>query len=231
MELVVQLLLVFALLSTFFQISQWNFIPRLVLVIVLVTVSYWFYPWVIEQSNDQLKQWLANPIKMQHLATVQIIEAVVFTGIDLSNLKQFFGQSAKKGFRYASYFPGIMVLVAVLYFQMRCFYVLSHLIDFNLLGIGFSLGIGMLFLLIPQLIKRLIPEGYLRMELRYMLGFGQILACVVITVFCQKLPYHQQQNHLDINSLAYLSGLLIIMFLLGWVVSIIKRKMKFKWKY
>lgn len=231
MELVIQLLMILALLSSFFQISQWEFLPHLALMLLLVTVSYWFYPWVIEQSKDQLRQWLANPIKMQHLATVQIIEAFLFIGIDLSILKKFFGQKARKGFKYASYYSGVIVIVAVLYFEMICFYELSHLIDFDLLGISFSVIIGVLALLIPQIIKWIIPEDYLRMELRYILSFGQILVCIVITIFCQKLPYHQNQKEIDFMSLVYLAALFITMFLVGLIWSIIKRKIKIKWKY
>lgn len=229
MELVVQLLFVLALLGSFFQMSQWGLIAQLTMVLAVGLGSYWAYPWILDQSKQQLSGWLANPFIMQDLATIQMIEALGFIMIDLSNLKFHFGQKIKRGMAIASFFPGVVLVAAILFFQMTTFYQFSHIIDFGVLGVVFSVGAGLVFLVCPQAIKWIIPEGYLRMELRYILSFGQVLCSVVITIFCQRLPYTPSASEVELQPLLYLVLLLVSMFLVGWVWSILK--VRFKWKY
>ncbi|MDN5202753.1 hypothetical protein QQ008_15295 [Fulvivirgaceae bacterium BMA10] len=230
MELAVQLLLVLAALSSLFQMSHWSFVPRLVLALILSLLAFQMYPWVIEQSKDQLNLWLGDPIKMQNLAVIQMIEVLLFIGIDLSMLKQCFGQPVKKQVKYASFFPGIMLFAVMLYTQMMFFYAFSQ-VDFGLLGLYFSIGIGLILLLLPQVVKWIIPESYLRLELRYIFGFGQIMVGVIITVFTQRLPYRQQQTGFEISSLLAVIGLAFFMILIGWCWSILKKRIKLKWKF
>lgn len=216
MEIVIQLLLVLALLSALFQMSHWQLPARLIAACALAVFAYFLYPWVIEQSRDQLAVWMSNSQLMQNLAVVQVIEAILFIVLDLELIRQYFGQTAKKYYRWLRFFPGIIVLAAVLHLQMNCFYTFSSL-EFETLGILSSVGLGITFFLLPAVILWLIPEGHLRMELRYILGFGQVLGGVVITVFCQGLPYAQQNVQFESGPLLTVSGLFLVSALIGWL--------------
>jgi len=231
MELVVQLMLVLALVSSFFQLSQWGLIPKLMLAICLGTISFLTYPWVMEQSRLEMSQWLADPDLMQQLATLQMVEALAFILVDLALIQSLFGQKVQKWIYYVGFYPGLMLLAAVLFLQMNSFYQLSHLLSFEMLGTFFAGLIALGFLLAPWLIQTILPEAYLRMELRYVLSFGQVLCSVIITVFCQKIPYTSTLSGIEAAPLLYLFTLVAGMFLLGWAGSSIKRKIKLKWKY
>lgn len=230
MELVVQLLMVLVALSLFFQMSQWSWLPRLITGLLLFTVAYGSYSWIINQSREQLNLWFDDTNMMQNLAVVQMIEAILFITIDLTLLKKHFGKPIRKYVAYASYFPGIMLIAAMLYAQMTFFYSFSQ-IDFDQLGLYFALGIGALVFLVPLVLQWIIPEHYLRMELRYIICFGQMLSTIIITVFCQVLPYGQQSDQFEINPLLVIIGLFVLMFLVGWSWSLIKNKITFKWKF
>ena len=226
MELVVQVMLVLALIGSFFQMSQWKLFPKIVLAGSLGLLCYLIYPWVLDQSRQELNQWLADSNLMQQLATIQMVEALAFILLDVAFLQSLFGHKIQNGIRYATYFPGLMLIVAILFLQMNSFYYLSHLVSFDLLGILFSGFIIFVFLSFPRLIQWLLPEAYLRLEMRYILCFGQILCSVVITFFCQKLPYSPTTTYLESKPLICLFLLVVGMFLIGWLGAIIKRKIK-----
>ena len=230
MELVVRLLLVLTSLSSFFQMSHWRLLPRLIAGLLLSFISYLLYPWMIEQSRDQLNLWLGDVVMMQNLAVIQVVEALIFISIDLAMLKGYFGKPVSKYKRYASFFPGIMLFAVLLYAQMMTFYSFTKM-EFDALGLYFSVGVGVIIFLFPLGIKWIIPENHLRMELRYILCFGQILGAVMITVFCQVLPYRPTDTEIEFNPLLVVFGLAILMFLIGWGWSIFKNRIKFKWKY
>ncbi len=216
MELAVQLLLVLALLSSVFQMSHWGLSVRVIIAVALSVFAYLLYPWVIEQSKDQLNAWISDSQIMQNLAVVQVIEAILFIITDLELTKQYFGRPVKKYYRWARFFPGLMLLAGVLYVQMICFYTFSSL-EFDTLGIVFSIGVGATFLMLPLGILWLVPEDYLRMELRYILSCGQVLGGIVITVFCQGLPYSQKNMQFEFGPLLIVIGLFLTGALIGWL--------------
>ena len=230
MEFVIQLLIVLAALSSLFQVSQWGWAARLALALSIATLTYLIHPWVIEQSKGQLDIWMNDLVKMQNLAVIQVIEAVLFIMLDLAILKQYFGKPVKRSLRYAGFFPGFMLLAVVLYAQMMCFYSFSQL-DFDVIAIYFSIGIGVIYFFIPLATRWIIPENYLRMELRYILGFGQILGGIIITIFCQGLPYRPQHIPFEWTPLLIVLGVSFTSILTGWFWSILRKKVKLKWKF
>lgn len=230
MELIVQVLLVLATLSALFQMSQWGLVARLVVAVTLALIAYSTYPWIIEQSRQQLNNWMNDAVKMQNLAVVQVIEALLFILIDLALLKRYFGQPVKKSLLFASYFPGVLLIAVMLYVQMLCFYSISS-IDFDTLGAYFAVGLAIVIFLAPLSVRWVIPEHYLRMELRYILNFGQILGGIVITVFCQGLAYPRQQTSFEWTSLAVLIAITATTIIAGWIGTRIVKRIKFQWKY
>ncbi len=230
MELIVQLILVLTAFSSWFQFSQWKLPARLIAAFSLAGLAYLAYPWVIEQSRETLNGWMNDPFRMQQLAVVLVIETVIFIMVDLALLKQHFGQPVKKTMKVATFFPGILLLAVLLYAQMLCFYAFSE-IDFDQLGIYFSLGILLIAIAVPAGLRWTIPEGYLRMELRYILSFGQVLGGIVITIFCQKLPYNQQEKDLEWQPLLFVIGISLITIVFGWLWSKRKKQTKLLWKF
>ncbi len=230
MESIVQVLLVLAALSALFQMSQWSLVVRIVAASLLGLVAYGTYPWIIEQSTGQLNIWLNDTVKMQNLAVVQVTEALIFILIDLALIKKYFGQKVRKSLQMASYFPGVLLLAVVLYLQMLCFYAFST-IDFDSLGTYFAMGLAVLVFAGPLCVRWIIPENYLRMELRYILNFGQILGGIVITVFCQGLAYPQQQSPFEWSPLVIILAIAITTILAGWIGSRLIKRSKFQWKY
>lgn len=231
MEFVVQILFVLALLSSLLQISQWKILPQLILSVSLAIVSYMLTPWLVEQSKAQLLQWLGDSVIAQNLAAVQMFEAILFVGIDMANLKQVFGHTSKRWEICAGFYPGVIVPAAILYFQMICFYAFSHLLNFELLGASYSVGIVVVFMLMSQIIRKLVPERHLRMEIRNIIIFAQILACIIITIFCQKLPYQPQSTQFEMMPLLFIAGITLTLFVCGWLWSKYKIKLKLKWTY
>jgi ABC-type uncharacterized transport system permease subunit len=113
---------------------------------------------------------------------------------------------------------------------MVSFYFFSG-VDFETLAIYFSLGLIACFIVVPIIIKSILPEHYLRMELRYILSFGQILGSIIITIFCQGLPYKPQQNNYDLTSFLIVLASATLMVFLGWIWSRLGEQIKNKWKY
>lgn len=196
--------------------SHWRLPARLIAASTLALFAYLLYPQVIEQSKDQLSAWMGDSQIMQNLAVVQVVEAVLFIIIDLELIKKYFGRPSKNYYRWASFFPGVMLLTSVLYLQMICFYTFSNL-EFDVLGMIFSVGLGVSFLILPAVILWGVPEDYLRKELRYILSFGQVLGGVVITVFCQGLPYSQQNMQFEYRPLLIVISFFFTSALIGWL--------------
>lgn len=229
----VRLLFVLALLATFLRMSRWRVWPLGVMILAVGLGSYYGYPWVIAQSKAQVMQWLTDPVIMQNLAVIQLIETGLLFAIDLQALRQHFGVPVKKAWRYAVWFPGVMVWGATLYVLMICVYAVSHLVDLSLLGLYGSVGMALLFFSMAILVKWVVPEPHLNFELRFIIGIGQVLIGIVITVFCQRLPVLQPHGVLSWRPLLYLIALVVGMAAMGWGVFKIKTKRNHKrtWKY
>lgn len=230
MELVVQLLLFLALLSSFLQFSHWNWKARVAFAITISLIAYFAYPWIIQQSIDDLNQWLNNPIHLLNLAVIQVVEAMFFIILDLILVRTLFGESIKKVFRWLSYFPGFVVIAAILYAEMLLFYSINQ-VDYQVLGLYYALFLALALFLLPLCLRWVIPESYLRMELRYVISFGQILTAMVITIIYQKIPYSQTQSFFELPPLVAVIALILVGFLAGWIWFNIKKKFTFKWKY
>ncbi|WP_169513430.1 hypothetical protein [Flexithrix dorotheae] len=226
----IQLILVLIALSSCFQFSHWRLPARLLAAFSLAVITYLSYPWVIEQSRESLENWMDDSLKMQQLAVVLVIEAVIFILVDLALLKKQFGHPVKKALKVAAFYPGLLLLAVLLYAQMLCFYTFSE-IDFDQLGVYFSLVVFFIFMGIPAGIGWTIPEGYLRMELRYILSFGQVLGGIVITIFCQKLPYPQQENSVEWQPFLIVVGTSFTTIFFGWLWSKWKQRTKLEWKF
>ncbi|GAA0879182.1 hypothetical protein GCM10009119_21500 [Algoriphagus jejuensis] len=212
MELVVQLMLILALFGSFFQMSQWGLIPTLVMALSLGVLCYLVYPWILEQSKQELSQWLNDPQLMKKLATIQMVEVLFFVLVDLAFTRSLFGQKIQKEIRYAGYYPGLIPIAALLFVQMNSFYHLSHLLSFEVIGMLFSGCLMLVFLVFPRILRGLLPEAYLRLEMRYVLSFGQLLCCVALTVFCQKLPYTLSPSSFEVKPFLTLCVLAVGMF-------------------
>ncbi len=225
MELVVQLLLTFVALSLLLQISHWDRWVRVLAAVIASIIAHALYPWVIEQSMDKIDAWLSSPSTMQNLAVVQVAEVLFFISIDFAMIQAYFGKKIKLYKKYAQFLPGIMWLAALLYLQMRTFYYFSQ-IDFDTLGLYFAAGVGIFIVLLPAALKWIIPEEHLRLELRYLIGFGQMLGAIIITIFCQVLPYQTQEMVLEMEPLIRVIGLAAIFFLLGWGWYVYRRSLR-----
>ncbi len=230
MERIALVVLVLVALNSMFQLSQWNKNIGWVLAVVLAVIAYSTYPWIIEQNKSQLTLWFDDPEKMQHAAVLLLIETFVFVLADLSLLKKFLGQPINKAMAYVRYFPGVAIIVAVLYAQMQCFYTFST-VDFDALGRYFAIGVACTFVVCPMVIRWLIPERILRLEMRYLLNFGLLLGSIIISVLCKGLTYPKMTTSFEWFPFFIATAIILGTVLLGWVGSVIIKQIKFKWKY
>ncbi|MBI0397698.1 hypothetical protein [Cyclobacterium marinum] len=230
MELVLQFLFGIGIFNAVLHWSQHGLAGRLISAVTMALIAYLFYPWTLEQSREQFKVWMAEHELMQQLAVILVIEALIFISLDLALIKRFFNLPVARYLKTMALYPGLFWLVALLYFQMNWFYSFSG-IEFETLAILYSLIILLVFSLLPLGLRALLPEPYLRMEIRYILSFGQIIGAIVITVLCQGIPYHPSYNSFELNSLLIFLGTVITLFLLGFLWSRIAKHIKLKWKF
>jgi hypothetical protein len=230
MELVLQFLFVLSLISAAFQWSQHGKAGRLISTLIMALIVYLFYPWTLEQSREQFEIWMADYEIMQQLAVVLVIEALIFIGLDFALLKGSFGLPVAKYLKALALYPGIFWLVALLYLQMNWFYSFTGS-EYETLAILFSIIIILVFSLLPFGLRAMLPEPYLRFEVRYILNFGQIIGAIVITVLCHGIPYQSRYNSFELNTLLVLLGTVITLFILGFIGSRIAKHIKLKWKF
>lgn len=194
--------------------------------VLLAVFAYQFYPVAIRQNSPAVSAYLHDPAVAQGLIFL-IAEGMLLLTAGLLQLRQFHDEPVRKSQQYAFYFPGPSVLAAIALSETQLFFQGIDM-SFTALALCVATGVFVLFSAMPVLIKRLLPEKDLRLELKIVLHFLQIItACLLTAGFDFPAP-DRQSGIPDLKPLAFTLLVALMLGALGYLSHLIKKK---KWKY
>ena len=219
------------LVSVGFMLKQ-SFLPwKWTLGMALVAALWVGFSWplAIEQSKTQIADWLANPTLMADTAvllTVEVALQMAFCVVEATHGGQADLPKHKKLLlNVLRYFPGLLFFGVL-------FSLLVALI-FALPGVSFPLVAwtlaGAVLLLVPALVwllRKLLPETSIRLELLFLVNALMAALGVVATVNGRTAV--EGIDAVDWGALAALAGLVALFALLGLALRRIMPKRHFR---
>ena len=214
MQLLIILLFVLAITGFVLQITMIKKLAvQLALCMVLALAIYLAYPYAIEQSYSRFKANIDNQQIVSNFLVLQIIECIMGLLFCIFLIRDFYKERTIAIFRYFKLFPGIIVLPALFYAESFVFLNIPG-INFQTLAIIIAILVPALIFGTMKLIKWLIPEYDLRLELKFIIHILQLILSVVISVKIFALPV---KSSLGETSFLPFTALLILLVSVGGV--------------
>lgn len=161
----------------------------MVFVAVVAVISALFvgflWPVAIEQSKMQIAAWLSNPALMLDTSVILTIDVALQMWFCIASADRMTGVAAKKSqklcYGVLSVFPGILFFGVIFSLLVAVIFSFPGT-TFALLGWGFAATVAVCIPLGVWLLKKLLPEESIRLELLFMSNALVAILGVVATV-------------------------------------------------
>lgn len=215
MQTLIVILFALAWLSFLLQISL-NKQKRVAFAFALLVAVglYLSYPYAIEQSYAKFREILLNVKWLSNLMVFQIIESLAGILFSIFLIRMFYNEKVQKVFRFFIYFPGIIIIPTIFYTQSFLFLNLTGF-DFKTLAISIAIIIPLMLIALRLLIRYLVPEYDLRLELKFIVHIIQLILAIFISVKLFSLPTTQQK--IQEFSIYQPFALLILLLIFGTI--------------
>lgn len=194
MQTLIVILFALAWLSFLLQISLSKQKRVALAFALLIAIGlYLSYPYAIEQSYAKFREILLNAKWLSNIVVFQIIESLAGIFFSVFLIRMFYNEKVQKVFRFFIYFPGFVIIPTVFYTQSFLFLNITGF-DFKILAIGIAIIIPLLLIALRFLIRYLVPEYDLRLELKFIVHIIQLILAVFVSVKLFSLPTTQQKT-------------------------------------
>ncbi len=170
----------FCLKQTFLKPWQWIVATS---VCTLFTGLIW--PWSIEQSRNQIAEWLADQPLMLDTSVVLSLEALwQMSFCLLAGRLMYDGQVKRRTvwlYRVLRFFPGILILAVLYSAQVSLIYMLPGT-AFGTVAWSMAIAVAVLLPSISWLLRWLLPERDLRLEVLFLSSALLLILGIVATV-------------------------------------------------
>lgn len=198
-ETIVLLLLVTAFISLL-RASLWKRWPQVIAFgLVAALFSWLMFPLAIEQNNTFLWGFIENSEWLHNLGAMAILEALLFLYLGLDLLKQRYGYFTQGPpvhrwiVRMLQWYPGISVFVALFYLEVSLV-LKNEAIAFGELAALITGAVFVIICLAIGIIRLLLPEKELRLQIICFLLLLQLALVLVVTAFPGINGYHLYDN-------------------------------------
>ena len=182
------------------------------------------WPWAIEQSRSQIEVWLGNQRLMLDTSVVLTIEVVCqlsysILAARLLYIKEKIGRRTLIIYRLLRIFPSILIFPVLFATEVSAIYAFT--------GVGFAViawsVAAVIFILISggsMIVKWLVPEKDLRLEIFFLLNVVIMLLGIVCTV--NGTTTFNGTDSIEWLALAASTGLLLLCASIGYITNKIK---------
>ncbi len=219
MDVVVWILILLILFSFLLKQTFWSFWAVCATAIVAGGFALLVWPLAIEQSKNQIAAWLQNQSMMLDTSVILTIEvalhlAFCFLKIHVDNV-----QPIKKKTRITwialYWFPGLLILPVLFLGLTQLIFALPG-VSFQLLAALFSVAILIVIPLGRYIIRLVIPESELRLEMLFLTN--ALIAIVGIIATVNGSTAAAGTMELDLPSFLGAIGLFLVVSSLGLLI-------------
>ena len=214
----------FLLKQTFWKPVAMCVATGIAAVFVLLT---WHY--AIEQSKTQIADWLANTPLMRDTSVILTIELSLQMAFCLLSVHVANFSPVKRrmmwAYRVLYWFPGVLIL-PVLFFGLTQAVFTFPGVSFELIAWLFAAFVAVVIPLGRWLVKWLLPEAELRLELFFLTNALAAVLGIIATVNGRTAV--DGTTRVDWSALSGCVGFFVAGAVVGWMVYVMKRKLTFK---
>lgn len=184
MEIVIMIIMAMVSFSFLLKLSYHGWVGRCIFALVTATFVIACYDAAASQSKTQIADWLTQAdlmLDVSVLLTVDVAIQICWCILMAKSGTSGMSRTEKVMLRICSWFPGILIFPTL-------FAILTELIftftgaDFATIAWSFSGALLIIIPLLAALVKYLIPEDDIRMELNFMVNLIIAALGVVATV-------------------------------------------------
>lgn len=180
--LVLMLVVIFmTLLKLTFQ-KVWQMVLVAAVCSLFVGMSW---PLAIQQSRNEISEWLGNQRLMLDVAVVLTLEVLWQMAYCMLSVKLLYGEHVSHRtiwiYRCLRFFPGILVFPVLLYLQIQVMYLFSG-IDFALVSWSLAAMVLCVVTAGTYAIRWLLPQKSLRLEVLFLSSSLVLILGIVTTV-------------------------------------------------
>jgi uncharacterized protein YneF (UPF0154 family) len=186
------------------------------------TWCYVAYPWAEEQNVRQLHQLVQHPQTVINIGILLLVESVAGIMVARKLLEQAYGQPVKKYYSWLLFFPGFVPMAVVVYLEAYLFLqTVSY--SYEALALVASATCAAVLILVPLLLRIILPERVLRLELLLLLQGIQVLVALVLPVKYNVIVLPEREYSLSLLPFASVVVLLLAGVLIGYSIYLWKR--------
>ncbi len=186
-----------------------------VIFFALISVAlYFMYPYAIEQSYAKFKAITQNKQLMSNLVVLQVIECLSGLLFSIFLIRIFYKEKVRQIFKYFIFFPGFVIFPTVFYAESAVFLNVSGL-NFQFLAIITAIVIPAFILATKALVRFVVPEYDLRLEIKFILHILQLMISVIISVSLFTQPTTNLMSDFHILQLLAFFGLVFLLAAAG----------------
>lgn len=215
MEQIILILMLFIVINSAFKLSFWKWWQAGIYSLLAALFTILACPYAILQSKTQIADYLQNTEALQNMAIIITLESAVCFSFCVTYLRGLFGKKNPWWAMVLWWYPSLLLFPVL-------FYCLTELI-FTFVGVPFStvsyiMAVVVLAALplLAKLVKYLIPESDLRLEVHFLVS---LFICMLglLTTVNGKTVYAAVDEPINWNAVALSVVLFVGLFLIGFV--------------
>ena len=183
------------------------------------------WPLAIQQSRNEIAEWLGNPQLMLDTSVILTLEVLWQMAYCLLAGKLLYGKPVKKRtiwiYRVLRFFPGILIFPVLFYALVQLIYALPGS-DFSTVAYSLAAGTLVAFPAFAFLIKLLLPEKDLRQEILFLCAALVLILGIVATV--NGTTSFKGSDPVEWGALGAFIGLTLVCAVVGYVIYNYKLK-------
>ncbi len=214
MQIIINLLVIFIIVSTLMKLSFWKIWQVLTFVFIAVGFTFWAYPIAMEQSQTTIKEWMGNSEILGNMAVLITLESTILLFYCIYSMKESSKDKNKIWKTVLDFFPGILIFPVLFFLLCQMFFQFTGT-DFLQSSLLFSMLLITIVVAGFFLFRKLIPEHHFRLEILFLTSlFVSVLG--LISTSSGKMIFVAKSEPLDFQKLALTTGLFISLFAIGY---------------
>nr|WP_314831808.1 hypothetical protein [uncultured Porphyromonas sp.] len=227
MELVVQILMLFVALGTALRLTfERGWILPLLFGAVASVFVYLTYPYAIEQTKTGLAGYIADRSLREYAAIFISLDVALVVGYSFSRLTKAHTQRGRVVSLVLRLYPGVLLFPVLFYLQSTLIFALPG-VDFGVVSLLLSLGTLVLVLGLVYLLRFLLPEEELRLEVLFLVELFIFILGIIASVD-ETIRTAPEQSPIQWRGLALTAVVALICFVVGYFAPRIRRTLRSK---
>ena len=227
MELVVQILLLFIIVASVLRLSferGW-IIPTLFAVVAAVFV-YLTYPYAIEQTKTGLAAYIANRSLREYASIFISLDVALIVAYTFSRLHRTKGRRGRVVAILLRLYPGVLIFPVLFYLQSTLIFALPG-VDFGIVSLLLAFGTVVLLLGLTLLLRFLLPEEELRLEILFLVELFVFILGIIASVD-ETIRMAPTERPIEWRGLVLTLSIGLFCFVIGYFSPRIRRRLTHK---